>query len=172
MDKIAFEIENIATEFNELLITDQKTILSMLYKALADEWLAYYQYWSSYHSTRGKGKVDVDPEFEAHSKDELEHAEKIVMRIKELGGRPFPRIQDLDNFCSQKSVGAPVQNPCDLLLITIEAEKHAISFYKELESLTRGVDPTTNKMVKEILSEEEEHLYDLSMLLEDTCAAE
>lgn len=167
MKKIAMEIQDVAKQFNNLIVTDQETIVNMLYKALADEWLAYYQYWAASHCTRGEGKVDVDPEFEEHAKEELEHAEKIIIRIKELGGRSFVSVSDFDKFCSVPNIGAPSQDPCELLKITIKAEEDAINFYKELEKLSRGVDPTTNRIVKQILEDEEKHLYDLNMLLED-----
>jgi ferritin-like protein len=43
----------------------------MLKVALADEWLAAYQYWVCKNLVRGEGRSDVMPEFEQHYKDEL-----------------------------------------------------------------------------------------------------
>ena len=142
----------------------------MLYSALADEWLAYFQYWAAYNCTRGKGKTDVDPQFQQHAKQELEHADMIISRIKQLGGRSICKVKLLDELCSVPNEGACTQSPVELLKITIEAEKNAISFYKQLESVSRGADPTTNRMAKQILEDQEEHLYDLTMLLQDICS--
>ena len=123
----------------------------MLYSALADEWLAYFQYWAAYNCTCGKGKTDVDPEFEQHAYEEFDHANKIIQRIKELGGRSICKIEGLNELCSVPSEGACTDSPVELLTITIEAEENAIKFYKELEAVSRGADPTTNRLAKQIL---------------------
>lgn len=170
MNKIASQLHNIVTEFNELVVSNNEVILNMLYTALADEWLAYFQYWAAANSTFGKGKTDVDPQFIAHAEEELAHADKIIKRIKELGGKAIPRIDMLKDFCSVPNAGAPSTNPIELLGVTIKAEEDAINFYKELQTVTKGSDPTTNRMVKQILEDEEEHLYDLKMLLADISA--
>lgn len=60
-NKIAVELENIATEFTEIVVSDTESIINLLKKALDDEILATYQYWAAKHMTRGNGKVDVDP---------------------------------------------------------------------------------------------------------------
>ena len=166
-EKIAKQLESLATQFNELLMCDQNVILKMLYQALADQWLAYYQYWAAYNKTVGKGKTDVDPQFQEHATEELEHADKIIQRIKQLGGCAFSNVKCFDKNCSVPNVGAPTNDPIELLKITIKAQQDAISFYKNLQKITRGVDPTTNRMIKQILEDQEKHEYDLKMLLTD-----
>ena len=106
--------------------TPTDPIVIKLQKALCDELLASYQYWTCYQSSRGKGKADCDPEFKAHYEEEKDHAEKLMLRINELGGKPIP---------------------------------HPANWAE--------VDPTTHRLIKQILSDEEEHLYDLKQLLDD-----
>ena len=158
---------------NDNLVSEDigSQILRMLEKALCDELLAAYQYWTCYQMSRGKGKSDCDPEFEAHYKEETEHAEKLMLRINELGGSPVSdpkQWEDYAPFGFNPIMSSDVKT---MLETTIQAEKKAISYYKEiLMSATNETDPTTHKLVKSILEDEEEHLYDLERLLEEFLA--
>ena len=136
-----------------------------LKKALADELLAAYQYWTARHSSRGEGKTDADDEYEQHAKEEMEHAEKIMLRLKELGGSP---IMDPANLTKYSNPWTPIasREVKEQLDTTIQAEKDAIVFYRNgLEAMSKNDDPTTQQLFKQILADEEEHLYDLSELL-------
>jgi len=148
-------------------------IVIKLQKALCDELLASYQYWTCYQSSRGRGKSDCDPEFKAHAEEEREHAEKLMLRINELHGRPIPHPA---NWAENAPFGyTPIENTNvrEMLTITIQAEENAIAYYKEiLKDATAEADPTTHRLIKQILADEEEHLYDLQQLLGDVFLAE
>ena len=137
--------------------------IKLLYTALADELLASYQYWTCRHLSRGEGKFDVDPEFEAHSKEEMDHAEKIILRLKELGGTPIPDPKDWQEF-SNPFTPVDTHGVKEQLQITMKAEETAIAFYKSAIEQTRGKDEVTHKLFRELLKDEEEHLYDLKEL--------
>jgi bacterioferritin len=141
-------------------------ILEMLNKALADEWLAAYQYWVCLHLVRGEGRSDVMPEFEQHYKDEMEHVEKLMLRIKELGGTPITSpsswIEMANPWTEVKTTEAEEQ-----LDITIKAEADAIAYYEEIIKACKNVDEVTMRLCRSILSDESEHLYDLQMLKEE-----
>lgn len=155
------------------LETSTNPIVTKLQKALCDELLASYQYWTCYQSSRGKGKADCDPEFKAHYEEEKNHAEKLMLRINELGGRPIP---DPANWAECAPFGyTPIEDTAvkGMLEITIHAEENAIAYYKEfLQEVTAEVDPTTHRLIKQILSDEEEHLYDLKQLYADVFMAD
>lgn len=142
---------------------DNDYSLKLLYTALADEWLAYYQYWVCRHLSRGEGKFDVDPEFEQHAKDEMEHVEKIMLRIKELGGHPIFNPKDWERFANPWEV-VSTRDVKTQLEITMRAEQTAIDFYKSCVDSLRGKDETTHRLFRSILVDEEEHLYDLREL--------
>jgi len=140
-------------------------VVKLLVKAMADEFLAWYQYWVCKNLSRGAGKFDADPEFSAHADEEMGHADQLIQRIKELGGKPIFNPQEwqvLGNPWTEVN-NASVK---EQLAITIQAEKDAIEFYKKIINYTRGFDESTHKMARGILADEEEHLYDLTMLLE------
>ena len=68
---------------------DVKKLNEELNEALAEEWLAYYQYWVGAQVAQGVQDALVRDEFMEHAKEELEHAEKIAKRLAELGGIPL-----------------------------------------------------------------------------------
>ena len=158
---------------NDALVSEDinSQILRMLASALCDELLAAYQYWTCYQMSRGKGKSDCDPEFEAHYKEETDHAEKLMKRINELGGQPISDPKQWVDYAPVGFTPIPSSDVESMLKITIEAEKNAIAYYKNiLVSATNETDPTTHKLIKSILEDEEEHLYDLERLLEEFLA--
>ena len=143
----------------------QESVIHLLQRLIADEWLSYYQYWTAYNMSRGAGKFDVDPEFEEHATEEREHADMLMDRLNQLGGIPPQDPGDWEKL----SHGFQYIDCCRvprLLDITIAAEETAIAAYKELIAATHGVDAVTCKLGVDILKDEEEHLYDLIRLKE------
>ncbi len=145
-----------------------ESILDMLVKALADEWLASYQYWVCKNLARGAGRVDAIDEFDQHEKDEREHADMLMLRIKELGGKP---IFDPAQWAA---IGNPwtvvdTESVCRQLDITIKAEQDAIDYYGRVIDACKGKDEVSMRLCRSIMSDECEHLYDLQMLKEEIC---
>lgn len=171
-NRIAEQLENIATQFS-FIVADENQIINILNKAIADEILVAYQYWSASNMSRGKGKIDADEQFKNHAQEQWEHAELLTDRLKQLGGFPPKNmcevIKQVENLGSHSIVGAISHNVCQLLSIAIQAEKDAIKLYQQLIELTKNTDPTTHKIAKQILEDEQQHLYDLVILKEDIC---
>ena len=67
---------------------DVESLISQLNAALAEEWLAYYQYWIGALVVEGAMRPNVQSEFEEHANEERKHAEMIAKRIIELEGVP------------------------------------------------------------------------------------
>jgi bacterioferritin len=67
---------------------DVKERLLVLNKALADEWLAHYQYWVGSKVVAGPMKDAVITELLQHAAEEMSHAELLTTRIIQLGGTP------------------------------------------------------------------------------------
>jgi bacterioferritin len=155
------------TKGREIVGMDVNELVKELNKALADEWLAYYQYWIGAKVAVGQMRNAVVEELEEHAKEELEHAEMLVERILQLGGTPL-----LDPADWYKKTNCKYEIPSDpkvkvLLEQNIRGEQCAIEVYNKLVNMTRDVDPITYNMVLEILEDEVEHEEDLEALLED-----
>lgn len=142
-------------------------LIELLNKALADEWLAYYQYWIGAKVVVGPMKGEVMTELTEHAADELRHADMLVTRIIQLGGTP---ILDPDDW--KKLTNCGYDAPSDpsvrkILEQNIKGEQCAITAYNELLKFTENLDPVTYEMVVQILRDEVEHEDDLQSLIED-----
>jgi bacterioferritin len=146
---------------------DVEELIRLLNIALADEWLAYYQYWIGAKVVKGPMKDAVISELTIHATEELSHAELIATRIIQLGGTP---VLSPEEWLKITSCGynAPDDHYVETILDqNISGEQCAINFYSDLLDKTREGDPVTYNMVLTILSQEVEHEEDLSSLKED-----
>ena len=146
---------------------DVETVLDLLNKAYADEWLAYYQYWLGAKLAKGPMKDAVIAELTQHAADELRHADMLTLRIIQLGGTPVLKPEDWTKF-SNCGYDAPVDPFVQKLLEqNIKGEQCAISVYKALVELTLNKDHVTYNIALQILQDEVEHEEDLQSLQED-----
>ncbi len=151
----------------EIVKADLKKLLELLNKALADEWLAYYQYWVGSKIAVGPMRNAVVAELSEHAKEELGHAELLAERILQLGGAPILSPQDW-----YKLTNCGYEKPEDpfvvrLLEQNIKGEQCAIKVYNELLEFVKDKDPITYNLVLKILEDEIKHEFELKSILED-----
>jgi bacterioferritin len=146
---------------------DVDQLIELMNKALADEWLAYYQYWMGAKVAAGPMRGAVTAELEEHAAEELQHAMMLVERILQLGGTPLLSPQDWFEMtnCGYEAPEDPYVGV--LLEQNIAGEQCAIEVYKEMMDFTEGKDPVTYEMALEIMTDEIEHEEDLQALQED-----
>jgi bacterioferritin len=155
------------TRGREIVGLDVNELLTVLRKAYADEWLAYYQYWTGAKVAKGPMKEAVIAELELHASEELNHALLLTGRIIQLGGDLVTDPRDwfkLTN-CSYEAPNDPFVKT--LLEQNIRGEQCAISVYHKLMEMTRDKDPVTYNIALQIIEQEVEHEEDLQALLED-----
>jgi bacterioferritin len=146
---------------------DVKELIKLLNQALADEWLAYYQYWIGAKVATGPMKEAVVAELIQHATDELRHAGMLVDRIIQLGGVPLLSPEEWSKMtnCGYDAPKDPkVQK---LLKQNIKGEQCAIGVYNSLMKKTKDKDLITYMIALEILRDEVEHEEDLQALEED-----
>lgn len=151
----------------EIIKIDSSELITILNKAFADEWLAYYQYWLGAQIAKGPMKQAVITELKEHATDELRHAQMLSDRIIQLGGTPILTPKE---WYEQSNCG--YSTPKDsfvkkLLEQNIEGERCAIDVYEKIIAQTKDNDYVTYNMAIEILADEVEHEDDLESLLED-----
>ncbi len=146
---------------------DVDELLSLLNKAFADEWLAYYQYWIGAQVVVGPMRGLLESELMEHAGDELRHAGMLVERMIQLGGTPLIKPEDWykESNCGYEAPSDPSVH--SLLTQNIKGEQCAIEVYNKLVEMTEGKDPITHRIVLEILADEVEHEEDLEAILED-----
>jgi len=155
------------TKGREIVGEHAEHVVELLNRALADEWLAYYQYWVGAKVVSGPMKDAVIAELTQHAGDELRHADLIASRIIQLGGTPVdtPRKWfDLTN-CGYDGPADPYVGK--ILEQNVAGEQCAISVYNALAKDVADKDPVTYNMVVQILQDEVEHEEDLQALVED-----
>jgi bacterioferritin len=146
---------------------DVDNLIVVLNKALADEWLAYYQYWVGAKVAKGPMRGAVTAELVQHATEEFGHAELLANRILQLGGTPLLKPADWYEMtnCGYEAPDDPYVEV--LLEQNIKGEQCAIGAYQELVELTKDADPVTYEMALAIMSDEIEHEEDLQALAED-----
>jgi len=146
---------------------DVDELINLLNKALADEWLAYYQYWIGAKVVKGPMKDAVTAELQLHATEELSHAELLAVRIVQLGGTP---VLSPDEWGKITNCGYELPSDPFVEVIldqNIKGEQCAIHTYSKLLDITREADPVTYNIILQIITDEVEHEEDLAALKED-----
>jgi bacterioferritin len=142
---------------------DVKVILEMLHGALATEWICVLRYTQHQITAAGINAQSVADHFKEHAREEYEHAMQIAERIKQLGGQP-----SLDPAKMKKASHSEYKEADSLAAMIKEnlvAERIAIETYSEMIRYIADADPTTRRMLEEILAKEEAHADEMSDLL-------
>lgn len=131
--------------------------------ALATEIMCVLRYRHHQIIATGIDRPQVAAEFAEHADDEQRHMMLIAERINQLGGNP-----DFNPATIAARTATEYGKGTDLLTLVKEdliAERIAIMVYRELIAWFGTKDPTTRRMLEEILKDEEDHADDLSNLL-------
>jgi bacterioferritin len=142
---------------------DRTTVLRLLNEALATEVVCTLRYRRHYFMASGIHAQGVAAEFLEHAKEEQMHADQIAERIVQLGGEPDFSPQGLASRSHAEYVEG--QDLVDMIREDLVAERIAIESYGEIVRFLGVDDPTTRRLMEEVLAKEEEHAEDLVSLL-------
>lgn len=140
-------------------------ICQLLNEALATEIVCVLRYKRHYFSVRGSAGKIAAAEFLEHATEEQQHADRIAERIAQLGGDPDLNPATL--LARSHSEYDAHESLRDMLEADLYAERIAIESYREMVRFFGDRDPTSRRMMEEILASEEEHADDLVDLLHD-----
>ncbi|MHC1480204.1 ferritin-like domain-containing protein [Frateuria aurantia] len=143
---------------------DRKVVVDLLNAALATEIVCVLRYKYHYYMASGINSKAVAAEFLEHANEEQGHADQIAERITQLEGKPDFSPKGL----SERSHADYVEGEdlVDMIKENLVAERIAIDTYREIIQYLGNDDPTTRRMLEEILASEEEHAEDMGSLLE------
>jgi bacterioferritin len=144
---------------------DRDVVLKLLNEALATELVCNLRYRRHYFMAQGVHSEGVRAEFKEHADQEQQHADRIAERIVQLGGDP-----DFDpSTLKERSHAEYVEgdNLESMIRENLVAERIAIESYSEMIRYFGDRDPTSRRMLEDILATEEEHAEDLSTWLKD-----
>ncbi len=142
---------------------DRAKVVEVLNEVLATETVCTLRYRNHYFMAKGIHATGVEDEFLEHAQQEQEHADRVAKRITELGGTPNLDPEGLATRShAQYGEGETLE---DMIKEDLVAERIAIATYSEIIRWLANDDPTTRRMMEEILSVEEEHADDMAKLL-------
>jgi len=143
---------------------DRETVVKLLNEALATEIVCVLRYKRHYFMASGINAESVATEFLEHANEEQGHADSIAQRIVQLKGEPnFNPDGLLSRSHAEYVEGTSLT---DMIKEDLVAERIAIDSYREMITYFGTDDPTTRRLMEEILAVEEEHADDLVNLLE------
>lgn len=142
---------------------DRDQAIAILNEALATEIVCVLRYRFHYLMATGIHSPAVASEFLEHATEEQEHADRIAVRIKQLGGKPEMNPATVARTShSEYKEGTSL---ADMIREDLVAERIAIETYREIIKYFGEGDPTSRTMMEGILAKEEEHADELSDLL-------
>jgi len=144
---------------------DRDVVLRLLNEALATEIICVLRYKRHYFMAQGIHAEGVAAEFLEHATDEQQHADQIAARITQLGGEPDFSPDGLTTRSHAEYVEGDTLE--EMIKEDLVAERIAIDSYREIIAYLGSNDPTSRRLMEEILAKEEEHADDLANLLQD-----
>ena len=144
---------------------DRNTVIKLLNEALATEIVCVLRYRRHYFMAQGIHADPIAQEFLTHANEEQGHADQIAGRIVQLGGAPDFSPEGLLTRSHSEYVAG--ETLVDMIKEDLVAERIAIDSYREMIAYFGDADPTSRRLLEEILAKEEEHADDLANLLED-----
>jgi bacterioferritin len=148
---------------------DRERVVAVLNEVLATELVCVLRYKRHYFMAQGIHSGPVAQEFLQHATDEQGHADTIAARIVQLQGEPDFNPATL--VARSHAEYAPGADLVDMIREDLVAERVAIASYQEIIRWLGTNDPTTRRMLEDILAVEEEHAEDLSSLLQEMGAS-
>lgn len=142
----------------------REQIVKLLNDSLATELVCVLRYKRHHLTAKGMAAPKVAEEFLVHANEEAAHGDRLAERIVQLGGEP-----DFSPATLLQRSHADYDESTDLKAMVranLVAERIAVEAYRQMIVLVGDKDPTTRRLLEDILKDEEEHADELADLLE------
>lgn len=132
-------------------------VVELLRKAYGDEIETVMNYQTNAIVLDGVRAEEIKESLQEDIQEELDHAQQIGERLKQLGARP----PGSEEFVARQSTLQPPEDSTDVLSVirgVLDAEEDAIETYRDLiEAAEAANDPVTEDLAVTILADEEAH---------------
>ncbi|MGO1500763.1 MAG: ferritin-like domain-containing protein [Marinobacter sp.] len=143
---------------------DRENVINLLNAALATEIVCTLRYKRHYFMADGLSASVAKAEFLEHAQQEQQHADWLAERIVQLGGAPnFSPEGLLSRSHAEYTEGESLR---EMIKEDLIAERIAVDSYREIATYLGDKDPTSRRLMEDILAQEEEHADDMAGLLE------
>mgnify|MGYP002761047743 CR=1 FL=1 len=137
---------------------DSNRVIDLLKKAYSDEIETVMNYQTNAIVLDGVRAEEIKDGLQQDVQEELDHAEQLGMRLKQLDARPPGSAE----FTARQDSLQPPEDSTDVLSViegVIDAENDAIDTYRSLiDAAQEANDPVTEDLAVTILADEEAHL--------------
>jgi bacterioferritin len=144
---------------------DKDQVIRILNDVVATEIVCVLRYKRHQFTATGLHAPAVAQEFAQHAAEEQQHLDMAAQRIVQLGGEPNLDPSGLPERSHTEYV--PGKTLREMVEEDLIAERIVIQTYSEVIRWLANDDPTTRRMIEQILEQEEEHANDLRGLLEE-----
>lgn len=143
-----------------------KDVIDMLNKLRATELTAELQYRHHAYMAVSLSMPGVKAEFLEHATVEAKHADMLATRIEQLGGDPIFNPVEIAKADEQMrlEIGDPQTLP-DMIAFDYQVERNQIVLYTNFIREIGFKDPTTRRILEDILMDTEDHAAELRDLL-------
>jgi bacterioferritin len=143
---------------------NREQVIQVLNDVLATEIVCTLRYMRHYYMAMGINSEAVKAEFLQHAKDERQHIDWVAMRIVQLNGQPNFDPSGLATRSHSEYVEG--NDLISMIREDLVAERIAVESYAEIVRWLADNDPTSRKLMEDILKTEEDHAEDMKSLLE------
>ncbi len=140
-------------------------VVKLLNDSLATELVCVLRYKRHHFTAHGLASPRIAEEFLVHANEETAHADRLARRITQLGGEPDFSPDSLlrrSHAAYDESKDLP-----DMIRANLIAERVAVESYTQLITLVGEKDPTTRRLLEDILADEQKHAEELQSWLND-----
>lgn len=139
-------------------------IVRLLNDALATELVCVLRYKRHHFTAKGLASPAIAAEFMVHAQEEAAHGDRLAERIVQLGGEPdFSPVGLVERSHADYDASDDLQA---MVRANLVAERIAVEAYRQMVDLIGEKDPTTRRLLEDILHDEEEHADEMLDLLE------
>lgn len=134
-------------------------LVKLLNDALATELVCVLRYKRHHYTAHGLASPRIAEEFAVHAAEEMTHADRLARRIVQLGGEPDFAPETL----LQRS-HAPYDASAELntmIRVNLVAERVAVESYSQLVRVVGDRDPSTRRLLEDLLADEQRHAEEL-----------
>jgi bacterioferritin len=143
----------------------RQELVTLLNGALATELVCVLRYKRHHYTVHGLASPQIAQEFAVRAGEEMVHADRLAKRIVQLGGQP-----DFDPETLTHRSHADYDARLDLKAMieaNLAAELVAIESYGQMVRLVGDRDPSTRRLLEDLLADEQRHANELEAWLSE-----
>jgi bacterioferritin len=144
---------------------DKDVVLRLLNEALATEVVSVLSYKRQYFVAKNAGSPNLVATLQEYAAHDQQHVDRLADRIVQLGGEPdFSPVGLAQRSHAEYSEGSRLAEIVRDALVT---ERIAVESYREMIRFVGDGDPTTRRLLEDILAVQEQHARNLLSLVEE-----